>query len=78
MVRAKFRVESVTHHAHGARTVKLSAVTADGIPENERFHKWTPSGSIEMAVDNPAAFEQFVPGAFYFIDFAPQDTTKAD
>lgn len=73
MVRAKFMVTSVEHYAGGGRRVKMAPVSADGIPEHERFHKYTPSGSLEMTVDNPPAAEQFVPGAFYYVDFTPQD-----
>lgn len=59
----------------GDREVKLTAVTADGIPENERFHKYTPSGSITLSVDNPIAFaalkEQL--GKSLYVDFTPAD-----
>lgn len=71
MVRAKFVVAEVTAFGHNkdARRVKLSAVTADGIPENERFHKYTPSGSIELSIDNPPASDAFVPGKTFYVDF---------
>ena len=46
-IRAKFTVQSVTQFSYNKdqRAVKLSAVAADGIPENERYHKYTPQGS---------------------------------
>ena len=43
------------------------AVCNDGTPENERFHKYTPSGNIKICVDNPNV--TFEPGKFYYVDF---------
>ncbi len=62
---------SITKHAHSdsSVTVRFNAVTADEIPENQRYHRWTPSGSIEMQIDNPAAAEQFQLGKSYYADF---------
>jgi hypothetical protein len=68
-VRAKFRVESVEISASGGRKIKMAAVTADGVPEHERFHRWTPSGTLEMWVDNPSAMDAFVQGKFMYLDF---------
>ena len=42
-----------------------------GRPEDQRFSKATPSGSLRMQVDNPAALEQFEPGKAYYLDFTP-------
>ena len=77
-VRAKLRVESVTHaHYHKDAppysTVKLTAQYDDSIPEDQRFQKATPSGHCEMQIDNPAALEQFVPGKTFYLDFTPAD-----
>lgn len=41
----------------------------DSIPEDERFQKATPSGSIEMQVDNPEALKQLEIGKSYYVDF---------
>lgn len=49
------------------RIYKFQAVCNDGTPENERFHKYTPSGSIEIAVDNPNVILEL--GKFYYVDF---------
>jgi hypothetical protein len=74
-VRAKFTVQSITQHAgwKDARVVRLSPVAADGIPENERYHKYTPSGSIELTIDNPAASGQFELGKSFYVDFTPAE-----
>ena len=74
MVRAKFVVQSVKTFAYGGREIEASAVTgstADEIPENQRFHKATPIGTIRMFVDNPPAAEVFKPGMSFYVDFTP-------
>lgn len=73
MVRAKFVVQSVKAYAYGGREVSASTVTggSSDIPENQRFHKATPSGTITMMVDNPTAAEVFQPGTEFYVDFTP-------
>lgn len=75
-VRGKFKVSGITVFSmtdgqeNGA--VELSAVTADsGIPEDVRYHKYTPSGKITMAIDNPPAFRAFLSrlGQSVYVDF---------
>lgn len=73
-VRAKFIVQSVTHHEGESKIVKLRPVgpdDKDGIAAGERFHKYTPCGSIELTIDNPPASEQFAPGGAFYVDFTP-------
>lgn len=72
MIRGKFRCNSVEDFGPFApKSVKLTTVMADEIPENQRFSKYTPAGSIQMAVDNPNAV--FTPGKNYYVDFTPAD-----
>jgi hypothetical protein len=54
-----------------ASVVKLTfyAVGADEVPENQRFHKYTPSGRLEITIDNPSAAEYFQLGKQYYLDF---------
>ncbi|MBT2418376.1 hypothetical protein J7F01_41080 [Streptomyces sp. ISL-22] len=40
-------------------------------PEDQRYAKATPSGSLTIAVDNPAVI--FEPGKQYHLDFTPAD-----
>lgn len=67
-MRAKFRCNSVTDHGTMIQA-QLGAVSDDGTPENERYHKYTPSGSLTMTIDNPALGEFFVPQSYYYLDF---------
>ncbi len=58
--RAKFRLQSITDFgAPVARKLTFYAVWDDSIPENARFAKATPSGMLEMTVDNPEALKMF-------------------
>lgn len=52
------------------RSLKFSAVSADG-PENGQFFAFTPSGHVDLATVNPAAWEQFKLGEEYYLDFTP-------
>ncbi|MFZ4618589.1 MAG: hypothetical protein ACOYM2_20685 [Rectinemataceae bacterium] len=72
-VRAKFTVESIEDKDDGAKSIRLRAVGDDGIEENIRFHKYTPSGTIDLWVNNPPAAEQFVKGKSFYIDFVPAE-----
>ncbi|MBF4041901.1 hypothetical protein ISI04_08775 [Burkholderia pseudomallei] len=42
-------------------------------PEDQRFQKATPSGLLELQIDNPAAIEQLVIGRAYYFDMTPAD-----
>lgn len=78
--RAKFQCLSVTDHGWN-KSVKLGVVYSrkDGT-ENRDFTKATPSGTIEMQIDNPAAAVQFIPQKYYYVDFtlAPEDAHKPE
>lgn len=70
-MRAKFTVQEVTSHAWGSKSAKLTAVTDDGIPENQAFSKATPWGELNIGIDNPAAAVMLQPGAEVYIDITP-------
>lgn len=53
------------------RTYRFHAVYDTSVPENERYAQATPTGSIEMRVDNPAVV--FEPGKSYYLDFTPAE-----
>lgn len=71
-VRGKFQVVSITsnHWNKDSRTIKLLAVYDNGIEENAKYAKTTPSGSIEIEVNNPPAAEFFELGKYVYIDFS--------
>lgn len=75
-VRGKFKLTAIEQcsWAKGgsvAHTLKFRTIYDQSIPEDQRFAKATPTGSLEMQVDNPAALEQFALGGDYYLDFTP-------
>lgn len=72
---------SVTTYGSDMRGCKYEfrAMYDASIPEDQRFTKYTPSGSLEMFVDNDAV--TFIPGQYYYLDFTlidePQTTLTA-
>jgi hypothetical protein len=48
--------------------VRFAPVSGDS-DENKEWSKYTPSGSIEMHITNPAAFDQFEENAEYLLTF---------
>jgi hypothetical protein len=70
MSRAKFLCSSATHFSHNkdARRYTFTPVSDSNTPENAAFTKYTPSGSLEILVDNPAV--SFTPGKYYYVDFS--------
>lgn len=75
MVRAKFKVSSVTEHLYGKEVMKTVALEpVFGGPneseENKKFFKWTPSGKVELGTLNPDAAKEFEIGKEYYIDFS--------
>lgn len=53
------------------RTYRFMAQYDTSVPEDQRYAKATPSGSLTIAVDNPAV--TFEPGKSYYLDFTPAD-----
>ena len=81
VVRAKFRlVEKREHCDNQGTTLVFTPVTSgyDDIEEDKRFHRYTPSGKLEMFVNNPPAVEKFALGGKYYLDFTPADVPPGD
>lgn len=71
-IRAKFNVAEITKYGNsGGGKVILNAVIGNS-EENKKFWQYTPSGKIEIWIDNPEAMKAFEFGEYY-IDF-----TKAE
>lgn len=77
-VLARFYVAEIIQRSYdrGARTVKLQAVSRG--TENKEWAAATPSGNIEMVINNAAAASQFELGREYLITFelAPNPADK--
>lgn len=66
--RGKFQCFKASRYQGVSREYQFNAVCQDGTPENDRFHKYTPSGTITIMVDNPNV--EFEPGKYYYVDFS--------
>ena len=86
-IRAKFTVVELTfwqdphvpepkYYETGRRITLQPVYDVNNIPEDRRYHKATPSGKIEMLVDNPTAIAEFTIGRQFYIDFIPVDESK--
>lgn len=74
-VRAKMKVTALTTHAWSplAVSVRLEAQYSPEVPEDQRYAKATPSGHIEMVIDNPPVAEFFKLGRTVYVDFSDAD-----
>lgn len=77
-VTSRFKVNKVTHHAvtPGQTHAVVELVAVSG-PGNETWSKFTPSGSIQISITNPAAVEALKIGETYQVDFAPITENQA-
>lgn len=76
-VRAKLQLQSETKHSWGGKTLGFACQYDASIPDDQRFMKATPTGSLNITIDNPAAIEQFQLGKYYYIDFVPMPEGSA-
>lgn len=71
---AKMKCVSITSSDYGngmvQKKVRFEAIYDQGIPEDVRFYKATPTGHMEMLIDNPAAIEALVPGQSYYFNIS--------
>jgi hypothetical protein len=73
--RGKFRLDSKKEVFWNkeAREMEFSAVSDDGIPEHERYARFTPSGKLTILVDNPPVTDRLELGKNYYIDIIPEE-----
>lgn len=76
MVRAKFQVTQVITTEYGPHTTPSKRIVLEPrydakLAEDVSFSKATPSGRIEMQIDNPVAIEQLPVGKTFYVDFTP-------
>jgi len=76
MVRAKFQVTKHAKTAYGNPPnvgsqveVTLTPIYDISVEEDRRFAKATPSGTIQLYIDNPPASDYLALGKFFYVDF---------
>lgn len=76
-VRAKMKVSCITTKeytgGYSSVVVRLECQYDTSIPEDQRFARATPTGHMELQVDNPAALEQLIAGKDYYVDIVLAD-----
>ncbi|MDP9350386.1 MAG: hypothetical protein M3P51_02420 [Chloroflexota bacterium] len=72
-VRAKFQVIGVSHVGGTQQVTAIPVYSPDPEHENKKFWDATPSGRLELYIQNPAAFGTFQQGREYYLDFTPAD-----
>lgn len=74
-VRAKFKVSEIIEKklapAYSQTTIVLTPQYDQKIAEDVSFSKATPSGRIEMQIDNPVAIAAMPIGTLFYVDFTP-------
>lgn len=70
----KMRCDASTQFGGLGTRFTFNAACNDGTPEHDRFHKYTPSGSLEIHVDNPAAEAMFAVGQHYYMVIEPAES----
>lgn len=81
-MRAKFRVTQVEVVNETYQNVTMHAVSEapfdqDGVSEDNSFARWTPSGELRMAIQNPDLMGVLQEGQKYYLDFTPAVTEPA-
>jgi hypothetical protein len=74
--RAKFRCtdevqRTYNRQADPIRSYEFHAMYDESIPDDQRYAKTTPLGTLTITVDNPAIV--FEPGTSYYLDITPAD-----
>lgn len=67
-VEMKFKVDEITRYPGGTGKVSMSPVFGSS-EENKFFWKYTPSGRVEVTIDNPEAFKQFEDFGEFYVTF---------
>jgi hypothetical protein len=76
-MRAKMQVNKVERFP-GTDKITCNAVAAkaypaDGTDEDNTYAKFSPSGSLELSIANPALLGVIEPGQKFYLDFTPAD-----
>jgi len=74
-VRAKFKVQELVSRNCGngyvEKTIVLTPQYDQALAEDVSFCKATPTGRIEMRIDNPTAIDLLPVGKLFYVDFTP-------
>lgn len=74
-MRAKMQIQKIEQHLNQEILTMTCVAKKDGYPpngldEDNQFSLYSPSGSLTLAVANPALLGKFKPGEKYYLDFS--------
>jgi hypothetical protein len=71
--RCKFRITNIlnTEPESTAKRIVFETHYDDTIPEDQAFTKYTPTGRMDVVIDNAAVTEKYVVGGFVYVDITP-------
>lgn len=80
MLRAKFRIMSVTHHHNGS--VEIRALPVRRSDDDENFWRYTPSGELTFQLSNDAPAKchfvgdgELQAGTVFYLDLSPESAS---
>lgn len=76
-IRCKMKLTEIRDYG-SSRTLVFMPEYDTRIPEDQRFALNTPSGRLEMGLNNKNLFGSFVVGQFYYLDLTPAPTPITD
>jgi hypothetical protein len=73
IIRSKFQLQEIRQHSwnKNQRTFVFNCIYDSSIPEDQRFLDATPSGHMEITVNNPAVIAEWKLGEYYYFDAVP-------
>jgi hypothetical protein len=80
-IRAKMTVESVVEEGtpkHREQVTLRAVYAGEKNAEDNTFASATPCASVEMSIDNPAAWGAFKEGQQFYVDFTPADPDPSE
>lgn len=78
-IRAKFTLQSAKSYGGESRELEFYTQYDSTIPEDQRFAKATPNGSMKILVDNPIALAFFEGkiGKTFYLDMVEAEPAKS-
>lgn len=71
-IRCKFRCTDIKDNGPGQpKEVDFATQYDPALPEDQRYTKATPWGTLTVSIDNPVALAELRVGATYYVDLIP-------
>lgn len=80
MVRCKMKVVERKNQLWYGQSKPITVVVLTAVTDeaNKTWAKYTPSGKLELSIDNPDAYDALELGKCYFVDFSEAPEKEAD